>query len=161
MFDLESDDIQEIEVYAQTAWGVKKYNFPVSYRLILQQDSSNFFTVVGNEGDVVPYTRNYLSFLVRSENLISPADIKIRLFGIEHPLTNLSFYMVSASVSGGFYLTYLEVYDLPTAEMSSTIIFDDSIVITEIEGFWKFDLENIDFSIYVESLPGDLRSLFC
>jgi hypothetical protein len=161
MFDLEIDDIQDIPISSQTVWGVKKYNFPVSYRLILYQDSDNYFTVAGNEGNVVPYTRNYLTFLIKSENFISPSNIKIKLFGTEHHLNNLSFYMVSVTVSSDFYLTYLEVYDLPIAEIFPSIIVDPTINIIDIEGFWKFDLENIDFSIYVESMPGDLRFLFC
>ncbi len=161
MFDLELDDIQEIEVYSQAVWGVKKYNFPVSYRLILYQNPDDSFTVVGNEVGIIPYIRNYLSFLIRSENFINPSNIKIKIFGIEHPLTTLDFYMVSSAVDSNFYLTYFEVYDLPTAEMNPTVIIDNSITLIEIEGFLKLDLENIDFSVYVESVPGNFRFLVC
>jgi hypothetical protein len=68
--------------------------------------------------------------------------------------------MISYTVDAYYNQAYLEIYDLPTAELYPTIK-TDNMPITDIAGFWKFDLENIDFSIYVESLPRDLRFLFC
>jgi hypothetical protein len=161
MFDIEIDDFQNIPVSSVNSWGVKKYNFPVSYRLNLLEEDVNYFVVVNNEGSVVPYIRHYLSFLITSENYILPENIRIKFFGNEHPLNNLSFYMISQIVSGTYNQAYLEVYNLPSSELFPSIKIDSTIIITEIEGFWKFDLENRDFSIYVESLPRDLRFLFC
>jgi hypothetical protein len=161
MFDLEIDDFQNIPVSSENTWGVKKYNFPVSYRLNLLEEDVNFFTVVSSEGNVVPYIRHYLAFLIISDNYILPENIKIRFFGNEKDLNNLSFYMISHVVNGTYNQAYLEVYDLPASELNPSIRIDNTIVVTEIEGFWKFDLENRDFSIYVESLSRDLRFLFC
>jgi hypothetical protein len=161
MFDIEIDNFQNVLVSSENSWGVKKYDFPVSYRLDLLQEDVNFFTVVDNEGSVIPYIRHYLSFLITSVYYILPANIKVKFFGTEHPLTDLSFYMISHIVDGTYNQTYLEVYDLPSSELSPSIKIDNAITVTEIEGFWKFDLENRDFSIYVESFPRDLRFMFC
>jgi hypothetical protein len=161
MFDLEIDSFQNIPVSSENSWGVKKYDFPVSYRLNLLEEAVNFFTVTGNEGNVVPHIKHYLAFLIISENYILPENIRIKFFGNEHPLNNLSFYMISHVVDGTYNQTYLEIYDLPSSELYPSIKIDSVITVTEIEGFWKFDLENRDFSIYVESLPRDLRFMFC
>jgi hypothetical protein len=161
MFDIEVDNFQNIPVSSENTWGIKKYNFPVSYRINLLEEDVNSFNVVSNEGNVVPYIKHYLSFLIISENYIFPENIKVKFFGNEHPLNNLSFYMISHIVNGTYNQTYLEIYDLPASELFPSIKIDNVITITEIEGFWKFDLENRDFSIYVESLARDLRFLFC
>jgi len=161
MFDIEVDNFESVPVSSENSWGVKKYNFPVSYRLNLLQEDVNSFVVASSEGNIVPYIRHYLSFLITSENYILPENVKIKFFGNERPLNNLSFYMISHIINGTYNQTYIEVYDLPASELSPSIKIDEIITVTEIEGFWKFDLENRDFSIYVESLPRDLRFLFC
>jgi hypothetical protein len=161
MFDIETDNFQNIPFSSENSWGVKKYNFPVSYRLNLLQEDVNSFTAVSSEGNVVPYIKHYLFFIIVSDNRILPENIKIKFFGNEHPLNNLSFYMLSYVVDETHNQTYLEIYDLPASELLPSIKIDETITVTEIEGFWKFDLENRDFSIYVESLPRDLRFLFC
>jgi len=69
--------------------------------------------------------------------------------------------MISHIVDGTYNQTYLEIYDLPASELYPSIKLDSTITVIEIEGFLKLDLENRDFSIYVESLPKDLRFLFC
>ncbi len=161
MFDIEIENFQSIPVSSENSWGIKKYNFPVSYRLNLLEEDANFFTVVGSEGNIVPYIGHYLSFLIRSDNYILPENIRVKVFGNEHLLNNLSFYMISHVVDGTYNQTYLEIYDLPASELFPAINIDNIITVIEIEGFWKFDLENRDFSIYVESFPRDLRFMFC
>ncbi len=160
MFDIEFADINNIPVSSILSWGRKKYNFPVSYRLLLVENDQNSYTVVGNNGNVVPYANNYLLFLITSEEIITPEKIKINFWGRDHLLTNLDFFMISYIVNGSYNQTYLEIYDIPVAE-SSLSIKTENIAIIDIAGFWKFDLENVDFSIYVESLPRDLRFMFC
>ncbi len=160
MFDIEFTDINNIPVSSILSWGRKKYNFPVSYRLLLVENDQNSYTVVGNNGNVVPYANNYLLFLITSEEIVTPEKIKINFWGRDHLLTNLDFFMVSYIIDGSYNQTYLEIYDITVAE-SSLSIKTENIAIIDIAGFWKFDLENIDFSIYVESLPRDLRFMFC
>jgi len=161
MFDLEVVDFEDTPISFEASWGLKKYNFPVSYRLIIYPSENNSFRVEGNEGDVFPYTRNYFAFLITSETFLLPKNIKIKIFEIESRLEDLSFFMVSSHISEGNNQAYFEVYDLPTTVISLIVDIEDTIRVTEIEGFWKFDLENRDFSIYVESLPRDLRFMFC
>jgi hypothetical protein len=160
MFDIEVTDIQNIPIFPGPSWGRKKYNFPVSYRLLLRENDQTSYTVAGNNGSIIPYAKNYLLFLITLEDFIAPEKIKINFLGRDHLLTNLDFFMISYTVDAYYNQVYLEIYDLPTAELYPTIK-TDNIPITDISGFWKFDLENIDFSVYVESLPRDLRFLFC
>jgi len=160
MFNIEVTDIQNIPIFPGPSWGRKKYNFPVSYRLILIENDQTSYTVTGNNGNIIPYAKNYLLFLIKSEDFITPEKIKINFLGRDYLLTTLDFFMISYTVDVYYNQVYLEIYDLPTAELYPTIK-TDNVPITSIEGFWKFDLENIDFSIYVEYLPRDLRFLFC
>jgi hypothetical protein len=160
MFDIEVTDIQNIPVSSGLSWGRKKYNFPISYRLLLLENDQTSYTVVGNNGDVIPYAKNYFLFLVTSEDVITPEKLKINFWGRDHPLTNFDFFMISYVLDAYYNQIYLEIYDFPTADPSPSIK-TDNIPIIDIKGFWKFDLENIDFSIYVESPPRDLRFLFC
>jgi len=161
MFDLEVIDFEDIPISFEASWGLKKYNFPVSYRLIIYPRENNSFIVEGNEGDVFPYTRNYFAFLITSETFLLPEHIKIKFFEMENRLEDLSFFMISSHISEGNNQTYFEVYDLPTTAISIIVDIEDTIRVTEIEGFWKFDLENRDFSLYVEYPPGNLKFLFC
>jgi hypothetical protein len=160
MFDIEVTDIQNIPIFPGPSWGRKKYNFPVSYRLIFIENDQTSYTVVGNNGNIIPYTKNYFLFLITSEEVITPEKVKINFLGRDHSLINLDFFMISYVVDLYYNQIYLEIYDLPTAGLYPTIK-TDNIPIVNIAGFWKIDLENIDFSTYVEFLPRDLRFLFC
>jgi hypothetical protein len=158
MFDIEHIDIQNITISSETSWGTKKYNFPISYRLPLIEAGQNYYNVVNN---TVFNANSYLMFLITSENFITPEKIKVILWGREYLLTDLDFFMTSFTVDENYNITYLEIYDLPSYDPSLSIKIEETITITEIKGFLKLDLENGDFSVYVESLSGNLRFLFC